>query len=502
VSNKQEENFAWKDFRYAGWVPTTTGHLSFSAIGSSVAHFYYGARSWKRRKISGDQSEDIDIFAFQWRPNPDQWYIQRLGSFLREWRAHRSALKSNSSGTREAAAESQDKRGKFRKWLREFFPLNSTQYFILFGRTASANTPYLPPEESAVPSRSDAFGMMIGHIYMLFRKPGLEDAKWHKLIADLKLASKCSQDHAGTEQFDVAVKSICSALNEQENGVFVHASTKVSFTLFRTGELRIGKSDDRFANDDATDPQIEVPAAHNQAYLFIKDMLHRHHHHPPAADQCLQLKATDETDLNWRRQTLWDLAKVAGSMRRRASLVERRNAVGVTAYAEAFQNLLAKIKRDENGKHISENSLATYNFAFQQRSISAENEAHAFSHQGAGAVFLAIMAALMSLTVIHHSSSSIQIANGLGPACILDTSFDWYIIAGLLSVGILAWDSLYGRHQFMRRRSNDIRAWRTWMAKNPAESLVILVLFWVLIVAFWYFGLFGNPMPYLTNLWC
>lgn len=126
------------------------------------------------------------------------------------------------------------------------------------------------------------------------------------------------------------------------------AAIAINFALMRTGEIRLWYACDY--NDLDEDDYVLVA---KQAYFFIKDMAHQHVHHDPASDQITPLvkfeKLLDKpemVDTDWRRRTLWNLAREAERQRKLNRLDKQREALGILAYADAFQKTLLPYRRD------------------------------------------------------------------------------------------------------------------------------------------------------------
>ena len=90
------DNLDWVNYRYVGWIPTTTGHLSFSSIG--VDRTGDGIYAWNRRLAEKPVSTPgtPDIFAFQWRHNPEFGFIRRnLNAFFTRYMPIKATMPSD-----------------------------------------------------------------------------------------------------------------------------------------------------------------------------------------------------------------------------------------------------------------------------------------------------------------------------------------------------------------------------------------------------------------------
>jgi hypothetical protein len=179
------------------------------------------------------------------------------------------------------------------------------------------------------------------------------------------------------------------------------SDARLEFVLYRTGELRISGSLDYYHG--SLEEKIRgrrIAARH--AYYFIKDCAHHHHHHHPTDDQLLPLVRLSDAglseDAHWRREVLWALTRVIGQFRRASGNVRRRQALGVIAYAEAFQMTLARVRRRSTAEtHIFDDSLASFRFEQQQASIEVAKEVDNWQRQSRFSLLALSLASLISL---------------------------------------------------------------------------------------------------------
>lgn len=280
-----------KRLKFAGWVPTITGELSFSLIGlrgtpRSVAAnddcLEPGARAPVRRVLVSQKRVTMDV------PWP----------------------------------------------LRLALPQRIKEY-ILVGATRPAVRPILSGKSGRIGHQSDDIGVLEGRVLVIphhdDRDLNRRARKARRQIRALIGAYRSQRGPTGAQgitELAAAVDDVVS--RARGHGVRI---LQVEFWLYRTGEVRIESPEDWRA------------LAH-QVYYFVKDVAHRHYHHDPSTDTILPLtEVIGHDDAGWRRETLWSLARAVLEARRRDRLVAYKGALGVMAYADAFQGLLGQIKR-------------------------------------------------------------------------------------------------------------------------------------------------------------
>ncbi len=170
----------------------------------------------------------------------------------------------------------------------------------------------------------------------------------------------------------------------------------IDFTLMRTGEIRLWYAQ---AYADLKEPDYVLAA--KQAYFFIKDMAHQHVHHDPASDQITPLvkfemlaQKPEKADTDWRRRTLWNLAREAERQGKLRRLDKQREALGILAFADAFQKTLLPYRRDpaDPAKFCPNDSVYGYDFNFIRESTKLRVDQMA-AQRGAVAPMLSAMVA-------------------------------------------------------------------------------------------------------------
>lgn len=339
---------------YAGWVPNITGQLSFSLIGL-------------RGGSGGCVTANDEIVA---DANPP----------------HRIVLLTQRRVTRDIPLP-----------FRLLYPAREKQY-ILIADTAATKRPTLA--SGKVEACPDELGVLKGQVFVI---PYHHDETERRFSKRTVGAVRKVIVSAALRNADIiALRDEVRATLERgrQSGVTI---LKADFELYRTGELRVMIEDG------------ERPALARQVYYFIKDASHRHYHHRRSSDNLLPLCAvTPEDDETWRRNTLWALTRTVLEARRRDKLEGYKSAVGVLAYAEAFQGLLGKVKR-KKGRAVAFQPLldaAPYDFAHTRASLEAkigEHEYRASSQATFIGLWLSTVLATAALWI-----SAVQIR---GPVC-------------------------------------------------------------------------------------
>lgn len=327
------------DREFAGWVPTITGQLSFSLIGMGGA-----ARDCVTANV--------------------EFHCPTAGHPKR----HVVVLQRRVT---------QDL--PFTPWPMVWLKPSIAAHYILIGETEPAVRPVLDGIGQEVGTRADEIGVLSGTILVV---PHHEDrTRQHRdLIKDLKAAIAAAQDDAPRavvttdNELRTRVEQLIS--RSRAEGLTIISA---SFGLYRTGEFRldIDDGDLNLENDDESRAFVKLLAS--QMYYFSKDISHRHYHHPNSQDNLLPLTPSVGDDESWRRETLWSLTRAVLEKRRRGRLPDYKSAMGILAYAEAFQGLLAKVCRNAapDAFVLTEN-IAFYDFAHTRLSLEATIEEKGF----------------------------------------------------------------------------------------------------------------------------
>lgn len=110
--------------------------------------------------------------------------------------------------------------------------------------------------------------------------------------------------------------------------------------LYLNDQLKLaqlgGQYSDAWAEAESGFAPISTSVA-RQVFFLIKDLAHNHYHHDPHADLLITPDQDERGDEHWRRETQYGLARLAVARRREGTALAYREALGVMAYAEAFQ---------------------------------------------------------------------------------------------------------------------------------------------------------------------
>lgn len=327
---------------YAGWVPTITGQLSFSLIGLGGAapdcvtanvEFQDAHVGHPRRRVAVVQRRVTKDLPFTFQPIP--YFFRSI------------------------AAE-----------------------FILLGDTHPAARPVIVEGEAA--PRLDEIGVLAGDILVL---PNHEDKPYgeRSFVRNLReriatIGDATPRAVVGSE--DALVKELTAWQGDAGRAGLKLAHFR--FELYRTGEFRLQQVESISVELDGDLEQNEFDAIlASQVYYFVKDIAHRHYHHRRSSDNLLPLTPlSGDDDISWRRETLWSLARAVLEMRRSGKLPGHKSALGVLAYAEAFQGLLARVERQINEAEPFRvtNEIACYDFTHTRQSLEATIAEKGFMH--------------------------------------------------------------------------------------------------------------------------
>lgn len=331
-----------KGLAYAGWVPTITGQLSFSLIGMGGA-------------APGCVTANVEF--------------HDLGA----GHPRRRVAVIKRRVTKDLPAT--------------FFPIpeifrNIAAEFVLLGETRPAARPVI--RNGQIFRRDDEIGVLTGEILVIPHHKELRSAE-KRLVQRIRQRIAAIGDATPR-----AVVGTDAALKVEIEDWIADATrsglklARARFELYRTGEFRLEMIESLPVASGEMEDQAEFDAIlASQIYYFVKDIAHRHYHHRPASDNLLPLtRITPQNDLAWRRETLWSLARAVLEMRRSGKLPGHKSALGVLAYAEAFQGLLARVNRPEKSPETFEltDEIACYDFTHTRQSLDATIAEKGFIH--------------------------------------------------------------------------------------------------------------------------
>lgn len=294
------------DRSWAGWVPNVSGHLSFSTLAAGRGRHTYN-------HVGADGRRSLMV------------------------RSRRSAQDFPLPGVLVGAVRR-----------------SVTLDYVLVARSTRATAARL--EGDVVRERVEENGALSGIIAVLPAAGGRTGRSARAdLLAELDALMRTGAASSASGLPDPTARDAADALVRGQAATGLNI---VRFALFRSGEARVWLHDDEFLGRPAaaavpTVPElIAMEGMPLQAYLFLKDVIHKHYHHQAHSDQLLVPERVDTAapdaraeDANWRVATLRGLARVVTEYRQAKSATSNKQALGVLAYADAFQSLLARLVR-------------------------------------------------------------------------------------------------------------------------------------------------------------
>jgi hypothetical protein len=349
---------------YAGWVPTVLGHLAFSMVGvhRCTPKFHCFNRN--------DLTRSRRVVVVHQRRTAQDYLIS--GETLRHFRpqvSHDCFIVAETAGAKTP------------------FPLaDGSSYETFDNQGALTGVILVVPEEKAKPIKANRKTYLKGLI---------------DLIEDENTLAAGLTETVLTRTSDARLSGV--------------AVLQLRFALFRTGEFRLwfGMKDllGREVHQGAVPPsadEIELAEAlPPQVFFLVKDAAHKHYHHEPDSDQLLPLTKMEKAqtaeihkknEIGWRRETLWGLARVISQYRRNDALYDYKKAMGVLAYADAFQSTLARVVRPMamEEKVVDHRDLTVYDFAHTKASVEAMEGLASWRKSGWIQLFAAMFGGILS----------------------------------------------------------------------------------------------------------
>lgn len=278
---------------FKGWVPTITGKLSFSQIGN------FSTKTGKRC----------------------------------------SATYKNSAGCKEFIAW-QKRMSKDTPSLSRLINLASSTKKMVFFLEAKESPGFVPISNSIDLSEPkfvhDSKAMLKGSV-LVHGRPG-----WFSGNQEVsRFKSKVKSIKIGR---NIKIQNVASATLGTIAKTFTEKDlwAKAEFELLRSGECKIHIVDyyPKIKNANASSAAEIQNVLADQIFFFLRDLTHKHYHHSDEADQTTVTYPSDDDDYLWRRETLYSLSRIAMQARRKNDHTDCKTALGLIAYAKAFQRHL------------------------------------------------------------------------------------------------------------------------------------------------------------------
>lgn len=200
----------------------------------------------------------------------------------------------------------------------------------------------------------DDQGILTGSVYLLQRNTGRAGKRMNRLRGRIR---RILGRHLHESDLPIGLRKIVDSISEARQPRATPPTPPLDipeahFVLYRSGEFRLwmlpSTIPDQFDDDKgrpvptAEAPQYKkafVEGLSSHFYYFVRDMAHRHRHHAKGSDSLLPVvEATPTDDTTWRRETSYNLSRAIIEARRDDDLVEHKRAIGIAAYAGAYQD--------------------------------------------------------------------------------------------------------------------------------------------------------------------
>lgn len=247
------------------------------------------------------------------------------------------------------------------------------QHWLLVGSTVPVKVAANLKFEDEVPQvgEDDEQGMLSGTIHTItYEHRAIERQIQQWGVDEIRTIM-----HSAQERFMRGSPLTDAELSELESEVArvvrwrAPSARCIRFAMMRTGELRLWY-DASFVGSAQEAARRNTIA--RQAYFFLKDMVHHHTHHDSSSDQITPLVQVNAREADrrssgerkWRRETAWSLSRTVENLVRTGSLDDKRQALGILAYADAFQRTLLNHSRDHEDPRLFVAGDAIYGFDF------------------------------------------------------------------------------------------------------------------------------------------
>lgn len=345
--------------RFSGWSPTVLGRVAFSRIGDSPA---------KGSLVCNVTSADEGLF---------------FGIVRRT---------------------SQD--GAFPAWVRRLIGQYPDTDYAIFLRVEPAALPQsknaclvVEGEEEDVVLRDDKRGSLVGEVFFvngvsLLRGRGqraavalLRDQTLRASAPGLPLPNVREAYFTARAEVERAWRA---AARSNSKGSDTPAFGRASISLIRTGQITVSVEPHELYTSEAIklaqqegegSPRWarythhisdECQSIAEQCFFVLRDLTHQHYHHDKSSDLLTTVTPWSvQDDEEWRRETQYGLMRMAIALRRTDTAQAYREALGVVAYADAFQKHLCGWYSTASGVAVSSAVRFQYDFAALRASIEA-----------------------------------------------------------------------------------------------------------------------------------
>lgn len=302
---------------YVGWSPTITGRLSFSQVGNTLR---------KGRDICNHAfGEDAFIFGSETRisrDGPGPIALIRLPRvhyliFLHPEKSDLPLPLPASCGPDHEVEHHADNRGALAGEI------------IFLTRGKLAKLPHIKEALQRIAKLArDSRGPRTSEAVKLSNREAaavIAEELWDKLVSDFR--KKLPTPAFGRARVNLARTGRCQ-VDVDAKEIYTTKEMKLAQL---SGEIPLGAS---FVEN-------ALASTARQVFFLIRDLAHRHYHHEPHSDLLTTTYPWSVADdLTWRRETQYGLARLAISTRRRDTARAYKEALGLIAYADAFQRHL------------------------------------------------------------------------------------------------------------------------------------------------------------------
>jgi hypothetical protein len=374
---------------WVGWIPTVSGHLSFSLIG--------GSGSTDEPPIVNGDKPGLDgrvVLIQRRRRNRDFGY----------W-----------------------------SWVAANILRDTEQDYVLVAHTEAGARPEWDRQSNQINRIPDARGCLRGTVFWFpFRYDDDLRNDLQSTLSDLNREANRVESLHGDQKENALdavenwVRTKLSSITEDVEGddqVAQQVAFKFEFALYRTGEFRLWYERNHVAVD-------ELDGIARQVFYFLKDIAHTHSHHEPESDQIVHLARTKpgkygtaaDCESYWRNETQWGLSRVFEQLHRSTGIGAQRRALGMLAYADAFQGSLAQVMRVPGGNEefCPDPNVALYDNQHRRESARAMLDYRAFRVGEKGQILLLVVTALLASAGLWYGFTSIRsiLCPGAGAGCL------------------------------------------------------------------------------------